>query len=323
MRRRGFIALLGGAAVWPLPAWTQAPPRKRVGVLIQGGPDYTALVGLRQGLGDAGLSEGAQIELVTRTTSGDLRDIAPAAKELENDGCIVIVAFSTSIARAARDGTARTPIVFTAGNDPVVFRLVDSVAKPGGRLTGVYYVLTEATPKRLEILEQLVPGLKRAVTFYNPSNSVAVLAFETARDEARRLGIELVGHEVRSPEEVRERVRRIKAGDADAYFFVADAMVHAQGELIIQKMTSLRMPAIAYELDLVEEGALAAYGANYRDLGRIAARYVASIFAGAHPGSLPVERVDRPTLAINLRTARELGLQVPSLLFIRADQVIE
>jgi putative ABC transport system substrate-binding protein len=150
-----------------------------------------------------------------------------------------------------------------------------------------------------------------------------VSALNAARDAAQKLGVELVGLEVASPEDVRERVRTIRAEVADAYFFISDAMVHAQGEMIIEKATALRLPAVAYEPELVAKGALASYGADYRELGRAAARYVARVLAGADPRNLPVERIDRPTFAINLKTAKALGINVPDLLLVRADEVIE
>jgi putative ABC transport system substrate-binding protein len=219
--------------------------------------------------------------------------VETAAKDLEEKGYSVIVVFATSAALAARRGTVRTPIVFTGGADPVVFGLVDSFAKPGGRLTGVHSVVSDATAKRFEFLHQLVPALKRAVTFYNPANSVAVASLKSASDMALRLGVEILAREVHSPEGVRERVQQLNARDADAYFFVSDAMVHSQGELIIEKAAALRIPAVAYEPDLVAKGALAAYGADYRELGRVAARYVAHEAAQVHQSPGKRDRWDR------------------------------
>ena len=183
--------------------------------------------------------------------------------------------------------------------------------------------MSDATAKRFEFLHQLLPGLTRVVTFYNPLNSVAVASRNAAGDMARTLGVEMLALEVRSPEDVRERIQQLGSPRADAYFFVSDAMVHSQGELIIDRAAALRMPAVAYEPDLVAKGALASYGADYRELGRVAARHVARILAGADTRDLPVERVDRPMFSINMKTARTLGLQVSDLLLVRADQVIE
>ena len=323
MRRRDFIVGVGAATAVPHTVCAQTPTTKRVGVVIQGGPDQPALSGLREGLKAAGLREGEHVEVATRQGSGDLKSVEAIAKSFEEDGCRVIVVFSTSVALAAERGTERTPIVFTAGSDPVAFGLVESLAKPGGRLTGVTSVVTDATAKRFEFLHQLVPKLRRAVTFYNPANPIARDALAAAEDTARRLGVELLALEVRSPEEIRDRVSHLRAGDADAYFFVSDAMVHAQGELIIAKTSELGLPAVAYEPDLVAKGALASYGADYLELGRAAARYVVRILSGTHPPDLPVERIDRPAFAINLKTARALGITVPDLLLARADEVIE
>ena len=320
MKRREFLVILGSAVAQPFGAEAQTAIPKRIGVIIQGGPDHAALAGLREGLGATG---SGGVELSIRTSPGDLVGVETAAKDLEEKGYSVIVVFATSAALAARRGTVRTPIVFTGGADPVVFGLVDSFAKPGGRLTGVHSVVSDATAKRFEFLHQLVPALKRAVTFYNPANSVAVASLKSASDMALRLGVEILAREVHSPEGVRERVQQLDARDADAYFFVSDAMVHSQGELIIEKAAALRIPAVAYEPDLVAKGALAAYGADYRELGRVAARYVARLLAGADARDLPVERVDRPTFVINLNTARALGLHVPDLILVRADEVIE
>jgi putative ABC transport system substrate-binding protein len=324
MRRREVIAVLAGAAVaLPLRPRAQSARPKRLGVIIQGGPDYPALAGLREGLKAGGLLEGVQVDIIIQKGSGGLAEVETAARMLEEEACNAIVAFSTSIALAARRGTSRVPIVFTAGTDPVAFGLVESLAKPGGRLTGVHSVQTDATAKRFELLYELVPGLKRVVTFYNPANPIPIAALAAAQEPARRFGVEMAGIEVRSPAELRERVEALKPADADAYFFVSDAMVHAHSDLIVAKATALRIPAVAYEPDPVAKGALASYGADYRELGRAAARYVARIFAGAEPRDLPVERIDRPSFTINLKTAKALSLTIPPTLLARADEVIE
>jgi putative tryptophan/tyrosine transport system substrate-binding protein len=163
MRRRDFILGVGAASAVPQPVCAQTPTT--VGVVIQGGPDQPALSGLREGLKAAGLREGEHVEVATRQGSGDLKSVEAIAKSFEEDGCRVIVAFSTSVALAASRGTERTPIVFTAGADPVAFGRVESLAKPGGRLTGVHSVVTDATAKRFEFL-------RRAVTFYNPTQHI-------------------------------------------------------------------------------------------------------------------------------------------------------
>ena len=184
MRRRNFIVGLGAAIAARQTVCAQAPTTKRVGVVIQGGPDQPALSGLREGLKAAGLREGEHVEVATRQGSGDLTSVEAIAKSFEEDGFRVIVVFSTSVALAARRGTERTPIIFTAGADPAAFGLVESLAKPGGRFTGVHSVVTDSTAKRFEFLHQLVPRLRRAVTFYNPTNPIPREALAAAEDTA-------------------------------------------------------------------------------------------------------------------------------------------
>jgi putative ABC transport system substrate-binding protein len=182
---------------------------------------------------------------------------------------------------------------------------------------------TDLTPKRLELLRELVPTVRRVITFYDPGNRSATSSLALTRDAARRLDINLIERPVASAEEIRERLHALTADDADAYFFVSDAMVNSQSNLILDKASVLRMPVVAYELDLVRGGALAAYGFSYHQLGRHAAGYVSRILAGAHPSDLPVEAVSIPALVLNLKTARALGLTIPPTLLARADEVIE
>jgi putative ABC transport system substrate-binding protein len=326
MRRREFIVLVSGAAIaWSRAVVAQQPgPLRRVGVVIQGGSYHAGVDGLREGLKVAGLEEGRQLTLLVRDTKGDLSAVEVAARALEReDGVDLIIAFATSVALAVRGATATVPIVFITGSDPVALGLVETLARPAGRLTGIHNIGTDLTPKRLELLRELMPTLRRAVTFYDPDNRSAMASLELTRDAARRLGIDLIEQPVRSPEEIRERLHALSTSDAEAYFFISDAMVNSQGGLILERANALRMPIVAYELDLVRRGALVGYGFSYRELGRRAAIYVSRILAGARPGELPVEAVSVPMLVINLKVAQALGLAVPSALLIRADEVIE
>jgi putative tryptophan/tyrosine transport system substrate-binding protein len=323
MRRREFIALLGGAAAWPRVARGQQMRPKRIGVVLQGDPYYAGVEGLREGLKAAGLEDGRQIELVLRDAKGDAAAAAAAARELERDGVDVIVAFATTVARATKDATANVPIVFSAGSDPVAMGLVASMPKPGGRLTGVHFLSAELTAKRLGLLGELLPALRRIVTFHNPANPVARLALEEARSATRLLGIDLVDHPVASLADIRARLSLLGAAHADAYFFVSDSMVTSHGALIVETATAVKLPTMAYELELVAKGALAGYGLNYREVGRLTAKYVSRILSGAPPSDLPVETMSQPGLAINLKTARALGLEIPPNILARADEVIE
>ncbi len=296
---------------------------RRVGVLLPGGAFQAGVEGLREGLKALGRGENGQFRLVVRDGKGELKAIEAAAKALEHDGIDVIVAFATSVAVAAKSGTMRVPIVFVAGTDPVASRLAESVARPAGRTTGIYFATGEHTAKRLEIMHEAFPTLRRVVTSYNPDNPVARSAVAHARDAARQLGIELRERPVRSIPELRQRLEQLRPGDADAYFFISDSMVSGQAELVLERANALRMPAVAHWIEMVKNGALLGYGESYRELGRLAARYVDRILAGARPGDLPVEAVDRPALAINLKTAAALGLKVPPSVLARTDEVFD
>ncbi len=196
--------------------------------MIQGDAYDVGVDGLREGLKASGLEEGPRLNLLIRNARGELTAIEAAARALEReDGVDLIVAFATSVALAAKRATANVPIVFVTGSDPAALGLVDTLARPGGRLTGVHSISSDLTSKRLEILRELMPRLRRVVTFYNPGNPSAVSAMELARDAARRLGIDLIEQPVTSTEEIHERLRALSATDAEAYFFGSDAMVNS------------------------------------------------------------------------------------------------
>jgi putative ABC transport system substrate-binding protein len=175
------------------PAQAQQPKAYRIGVITGGGAYYETIDGLRAGLKQLGFEEGKQFVLAIRDTKGDVAKAAEeAARDLEQEKVNLIYATQTTVTIAAKRVTAHTPIVFCAGTDPVVVGLVNSFANPGGRLTGVYSMTADLTEKRLEILKDIIPKLRRVVTFYNPRRELSIESAKQAREEAQRLGIELV-----------------------------------------------------------------------------------------------------------------------------------
>jgi putative tryptophan/tyrosine transport system substrate-binding protein len=296
---------------------------RRVGVIHQGGVYAGAVEGLRQGLRELGLEEDRHVVLDIRDTRGDLKGVAAAAKDLERRKVDVIYTVATSVTLAAKGATAQTPIVFFAGTDPVATGLVESLAKPGGRLTGVHSQATDLTPMRLEILKEMVPGLTRVLTVYDPANPVAGEAARLGREAARQLGVQFVERHVRSVEELRRALQTLKPREWDAYFYTADAMVASHASLIIDAARGKRLPTMFHEETLVAKGALASYGTAYREMGRVSAKHVQRILAGASPRDLPVESYDKIELVLNLRTAREIGLAIPPTVRLLADRVIE
>jgi putative ABC transport system substrate-binding protein len=325
MRRREFIALLGGAAVaLSMPARGRAASIRRIGVIYQGGPYEASIEGLRDGLKAAGLEEGLHVALLLRNVRGDAAAAEAAARALERDDKVeMIVAITTTAARAAKRVTAHVPVVFATGENPVVAGLVDGIATPGGRLTGLHFGTSDLTAKRLEIFREIMPQLRRIVTLYDPRNPTAVSALAAAHDAARRLDMHVEAQQVTSSEQIRERLRTLSASEAEAYFFISDALVTSHAALIVEAANALRRPTMTQDASAVRAGALASYGPDYREIGRRPASYVARILAGTLPRDLPIESLHQPALAINLKTAKAIGLDIPPLLLTRADEVIE
>jgi putative ABC transport system substrate-binding protein len=308
-----------------VPLITDAQEAKiyRVGVILPGGPYHAAIDGLREGLKELRLEEGKQYVLEIRDVKGDLKAVGEAAREFERGKAPLVYAFPTSVATAAKRATTQIPIVFIVGTDPVAGGLVESFPKPGGRLTGVHYWATDLTAKRLEVLKDILPKLRRVVTFYDPKNPASQLAARFAREAGLRLRVQVVERHVASVEELQSGVRALKAGEADAFFLVSNAMVNSQAQFIIDTAKAKRLPTMFYDQVLVAQGALASYGVNYREIGRMSAKYVQRVLAGTSPKDLPVENAHRVSLAINLGTAKALGLRIPNAILDRADQVIQ
>ena len=295
----------------------------RVEVIHQGGP-YTAVVdGLREGLRQLGYEERKHFAMEIRDAKGDLKAVEAAARNLERDKVDLIYAVSTSVAMVIRGATADIPIVFCVGGDPVALGLVDSFAKPGGRLTGVHFLASDLTAKRLEILKDIVPKLRRVVTFYDPGNPVAREAAGLGREEAQRLRVDFVERHVGSVEELQAGLQALKPKEVDAFLLVADAMVFSQAQLIIDTERSKKLPTMFWEESSVVDGGLVSYGVSYHEAGRLSAKYVRRILTGTRPQDLPVETVRKIDLVFNLRTAREIGLTIPPSALARADKVIK
>jgi putative tryptophan/tyrosine transport system substrate-binding protein len=294
----------------------------RVGVVHQGGPYVAVVDGLRDGLRQLGYEEGKQIRLEIRDTKSDPKLVEEAARTFERERVNLIYAVTTSVATAVKNVTSQIPIVFSVGSDPVASELVQSFGKPGGRLTGVQYSTTDLTGKRLEILKEMLPKLSRVVIIYNPNNRMSVEAAALAREAARQFGVQLVERQATSVEELRQRVGALKAKEADAYFYISDAMVMSQAQLVIDMAMSKKLPTMFSEQNLVAMGGLASYGQNFHETGRLSAKYVQKIMTGAPPGDLRVEIVDKFELVINLKTAKQIGLTIPPNVLARADKVI-
>jgi len=230
---------------------------------------------------------------------------------------------TSAVITAAKAATNKVSIVFTIGSDPVTAGLVDSFPKPGGRLTGIHYLIRDMTAKRLEILKEILPKVSRVLTYYDPANPVPAEGAKMAREEGKRLGIKLIESHVSSVNELQRELQKLKHEDADAFFYTPDAMVGSQSQLIIDTAKAKKIPTMFQEQSLVVKGALAAYGQNYREIGRLSAKYVQQVLNGASPKDMKIETVDSVELAINLQTAKQLGITIPPQLLARAKMVVK
>ena len=324
MDRRTFLAGTGAVLLAaPLAAGAQQARIYRIGIVLQGGPYFADIDGLRDGLTELGLVEGKHFMLDVRDTKGDLTAVEPVARALEQQKVDLIYSITTSVTLAAKLATKSVPIVFYSGTDPVAVGLVESFRKPGGRLTGVYGRFTELTAKRLELLKEMMPRLRRVVIFYSPDNPAAQISMRIARDAAGRLQVKLVERPVDSVEALRAGLRALRPGEADAFIYASDAMIVSQEELFLDTSRAKKLPTMLSYQGNVSKGALASYGENRFTLGRLAAQHIQRVLLGANPGDLPIEQIDKLHFVINLKAAKALGLKIPPSLLARADEVIQ
>jgi len=323
MNRRDTILALAALGAAPFAAQAQQARVYRVGILWVGGAASASIDGLRDSLRELGLEEGKQVIFHLRDSNGDLKSIETAAKRLEGERVDLIYTVSTSVTLAAKQATKNVPIVFYAGTDPVKVGLVESYRKPGGRLTGIHSLTVDLMAKRLQLLKEIVPRLRRVATFYNPKNPASQQSVKIVREATQRLNLELVERQVSSVEQLRDALVALRPVDADAILSVADSMVSSQPDLIIRAAREKKLPTMFQFSDDVAKGALASYGVSYYDLGRLSARHVQRVLTGSAPGEMPVEQIDRFSFIVNLKTAKELGITIPQSVLLRADKVIE
>jgi len=283
-----------------------------------------ATVGLRDGLQALGYREDEHFQIGVRFTQGDVGALPAAARDLVASGSDIIFATSANAAAAARAATTVKPIVFAeVVGDPVKLGLVRSFARPGGNVTGVSSLAVELTSKRLEIFKELVPGLKRILLAYDPSDPMGMASAEVHRTAARQLGLVLVERTPRSQEEARQIIARARRPDVDGILAPPSGPFLNIPGAVLEVGTRHRIPTMFIAAYWVEQGALASYGPDFYESGRQAARLVAKVMNGEAPASIPVEMNSRIEFALNLKTAKALKLQPARALLQRADRLIE
>ena len=324
--RREFITLLGGAAAaWPLAARAQHPAKlPTIGLL----GSTTALIESQrvaafvQRLRQLGWIENRNVAIEYRWAEGRPERFAEIAAEFVQLKVDLIVAPTTPAVIAAKQATSVIPIVVATANDPVGTGLVASLARPGGNVTGLSNQLPDTSPKRLELLREVVPGLRRLAILANAGNPGAMVDMREFEATARMLGLETPTFEIRRAEDIAPAFEALK-GRADALYVAADPLVNTNRVRINTLALGAQLPTMHGLREYVEAGGLISYGPNIPVQYRRAADYVDKILRGAKPGDLPVEQPTKFDLIINLTTAKTLGLTIPESFLLRADELIE
>jgi putative ABC transport system substrate-binding protein len=325
MRRREFITMFGGAAAWPLAARAQQPAKlPTIGFL---GPNTSSLDSARVGafvqrLRELGRIEGRNVAIEYRWAEGRTERLSEFAAEFVRLKVDVIVTSATPPVVAAKQATSVIPIVFAAVGDPVGTGLVTSLARPGGNVTGLSLQATDLAGKRLELLREVVPDLRRLAVMANVSAPPAVLEMAEVQTTARALGLEVVASEIRRPEDIAPAFESFK-GRAEALYVCNDPLVTTNRIRINTLALGMGLPTMYNVREFVGAGGLMSYGPNFLDLYRRAADFVDKILRGAKPAEIPVEQPTKFDLVINLTTAKALGLKIPEAFLLRADEVIE
>jgi ABC-type uncharacterized transport system substrate-binding protein len=329
MKRRGFISLLGGTVVaWPITARAQQPERmRRIGVLMALAADdpegQARLVAFVQGLQESGWTDGRNVRIDTRWAAGDADRFRRYAAELIALAPDVILASGGTGVGALLQATRTVPIVFTQTNDPVGAGYVDSLARPGGNATGFTNMEYGMSGKYLELLKEIAPRMARAAVLRDATIPQGIGQFGAIQAVAPSFGVELRPIDVRDAPEIERAVTAFARSANGGLIVSASALTAVHRNLIITLAARHKLPAVYWDRFFVTGGGLISYGPDSIDPHRRAAGYVDRILKGAKPADLPVQAPTKYELAINLKTAKALGLTVPPMLLARTDAVIE
>jgi putative ABC transport system substrate-binding protein len=326
MKRREFIALVGGAAAWPLAARAQQAVKPAVGFLgsssaAEWGPFVTAF---QRGLKETGYVEGENVSIEYRWADGQYHRLPELAADLVHRQVTVILAAGSPVpALAAKAATATIPIVFALGIDPVQFGLVASLNRPGGNITGVNFLVGHLAEKALGLIHELLPNVGVAGMFVNPNNPNADSVTRNARETARSLGLQLRILSAGTVPDIDAAFGSVVEQRIGVLLSGADPFILGRREQLVALAARHAVPAIYFAREFVTAGGLMSYGTSISDAYRRAGVYTAKILKGARPADLPVEQSTRFEFVINLKAASTLRLTIPDKLLALADEVIE
>ncbi len=326
MKRREFIALVGGAAVgWPLATHAQQPAIPLIGFLDSSSADVFGpfVAAFRKGLSEVGFFEGRNVRIEYRWAEGHYDRLPGLAAELVRIPVAVLAATGVTAALAAKASTRTIPVVFHTGGDPIEFGLVASLNKPGGNVTGVVSLGKILVPKQLELLRELVPKADLIAFLVNPNNGVAKSDTSNVREAAQAKGMQLQIVEARNKGEIDTAFASLIQRHASALIVQVDPFLDARRDQVAALAARHAVPAVGAYPEFAAAGGLTSYGTSRADAYRIEGNYVGRILKGERPAELPVQQLVKFQLVINLKIAKALGLTVPPTLLARADEVIE
>jgi putative ABC transport system substrate-binding protein len=324
MKRRKFITLLGGAAVaWPLAGRAQQPKVWRIGVLAPVPPTPVILSAFRDGLRGRGYVEGQNLSIEVRWPQGTFEHDPRPVAELINNNVDVIVAWATPATTAARRATSAIPIVMVGVGDPVGSGFIASLARPGGNITGLTNIAVDLSAKLMEQFAELVPGLKRVGVVQNSNNPGTAMLLRETEDAVRRLNMQVQVVNAQTSDEFDRAFAQLSAESVGGVVVIPDPAVIEHSRRIAELAQSARLPTAFQRRENVDAGGLLSYGPDLNNQFRQATFYVDRILKGEKPAELPVMQPTKVELVINLKTAKALGLTVPLIMQMTADEVIE
>jgi putative ABC transport system substrate-binding protein len=325
MKRREFIGLVGGAVAWPAAAGAQQLGKVyRIGVFSAGSPPLTpTFTAFPNALSALGWIEGQNILLENRFADNRLEHLPELAAELVRLKVDIIVTYGTLAPLAAKRATSTIPIVMCDAGDPVASRLVVSLARPGGNVTGLSLMSPDLAPKRVQMLKELLPALSRVAVLWNAANPYPARVFKETVSAAKSLGIEVDSIQVRGSADFDDAFNLLMKRRPDALIAVEDPLIGAHRKQITDYAVKSRLPSMYGLREYADAGGLMSYGPNLVELRRRAAGYVDQIIKGAKPADMPIQQPTKFEMIINLNTAKALGLTVPPSLLARADEMIE
>jgi putative ABC transport system substrate-binding protein len=324
LKRREFITLLGGAAAWPLSARAQQPAMRVIGLLTARNLQFFELKAIQKGLNEGGYVEGRNLAIIYRSADGQFDRLPMLAADLVDSNVSVILAIGSPVpARAAKAATSTIPIVFSYGGDPVSDNLVASMNRPGGNVTGVTFIGTTLTTKKLELLREIAPDVTDIGLLVNPTGTLAEIQIKDAKEAVQKLGQRLHVANVSSGNEIDAAFATMSQLKVGALLIGTDPIFPLYRDQLVALTAHHKIPTIYNTREYCEAGGLLSYGASLANTWSQAGAYVARILKGEKPTDLPVMQPTNFELVINAKTAKALGLNIPKQLLTRADEVIE